>query len=820
MLVPMSWLRALLPTLGDTPGREVADALVRAGLEVERVERLGVDRLVVGRVLAFEPEPQKNGKTIRWCQVDTGEDEPRGIVCGAANFAVGDLVAVCLPGAVLPNGMEIAQRKTYGHVSDGMICSARELALGDDHDGILVLAAGEPGADASALLCLDDEVLDIAVTPDRGYQLSIRGVAREAASVLELTFDDPGSGAVPPLPAGHPVRIEDLTGCDRYVAVTVEALGEAATPEAMARRLSRAGMRPISLAVDVTNHVMLELGQPLHAFDADRLTGAIVVRRAAPGERLVTLDGVDRALDSGDLVIADDTGPIALAGVMGGAATEITATTTRVLLEAAHFAPVTVARTARRHKLPSEAARRFERAVDPALAPVAARAAARLLAELAGARISAQTDLDHRPAAVPIAMPADLPSRVGGRLVEATDVVRHLVAVGATVQLAGAEQDATDRDAPRHARLTVTPPPWRPDLVAPIDLVEEVLRLEGLDLLPSVLPLAPGGGGLTTRQRQLRAVSRALAAAGWVQVGTSPFTAPGAGRDSEPELAVRNPLSAQESVLRTSLLPGMAAAAGRNVARGRADVALFETGSVFRDRRGAPLPPAAPALRPSIEVLAALDASLPEQPLHAGWLITGAAEPPGWWGPGRPADWTDAVAAAQAVARSVGLELTVASAATHPWHPGRCAALLLGGAVVGHAGELHPDATLAWGLPAGSCAGEVDLGPLLAAAGAVVAAPRPSTYPPSAVEVALVVGPAVGAAAVEAALRAGAGPLLESVGLLNVYVGPPIPAGDRSLAYRLRFRAPDRTLSGEEVNVLRDAAVAAAAATTGASLRA
>ncbi len=815
MLVPMSWLRAVLPALGERTGREVADALVRVGLEVERVERLGVEHLVVGEVLDLAAEAQRNGKTIRWCQVEVGEGEPRGIVCGAENFAVGDRVVVSLPGAVLPGGFAIARRKTYGHWSDGMICSARELGLGADHEGILVLDRGVPGDDASVLLGLDDEVLDIAVTPDRGYQLSVRGVAREAAAALGLPFTDPGLAELAPLPAGVDVRVAEAAGCDRYVALTVERLDPAApSPAWLAARLVRAGLRPISLAVDVTNHVMIELGQPLHAFDADRITGPLVVRAAEAGERLRTLDGVERTLDPEDVVIADATGPVALAGVMGGAATEISPTTTRVLLEAARFEARRVARTARRHRLPSEAARRFERGVDPALAPVAARAAAALLAALGEAVAVAATDVDHRVADLPILLPADLPTRVGGREVGPAVVAGHLRAVGCHVDGGGP--------------FGVTPPPWRPDLLAPIDLVEEVLRLDGLDLLPSVLPLAPGGGGLSPRQRHRRAVSRALAAAGWVEVGTTPFVEPGAGRDAEPELAVRNPLSAQESVLRTSLLPGLAAAVGRNVARGRADVALFEVGAVFRDRRGPALEPALPAVRPSVEVLAALDASLPEQPLHAGWVITGAAERAGWWdhadperrrSGGRPADWSDAVAAATVLATALGLTLEVSAGAAPPWHPGRCAALSLGGVVIGWAGELHPETVAAYGLPAGACAGELDLGPLLAAAGGVVAAPRPSAYPASSVDVALVVVADVPQARVLAALREGAGPLLEEVELFDVYAGPPIAAGHRSLAYGLRFRAPDRTLSGEEVNAARDAAIAAAARSSGAVLR-
>ena len=808
MLAPLSWLRAVLPALADRSGREVADALLRVGLEVERVERLGVEHLVVGRVLGYEEETHKNGKTIRWCSVDVGEDEPRGIVCGASNFATGDSVAVALPGAVLPGDFAISRRTTYGHVSDGMICSARELGLGEDHTGILVLGPdAEVGADASALLGLDDEVLDIAVTPDRGYQLSMRGVAREAAAALALPFTDPAAVEVPDLPAGVAVALDDLLVCDRYVALTVEGLDPAApSPDWLRRRLARTGIRSVSLAVDVTNHVMLELGQPLHAFDADTLRGGIHVRRARPGEALETLDHARRTLHPEDAVIADDSGPIALAGVMGGAVTEISATTSRVLLEAAHFPPVPVARAVRRHRLPSEAARRFERAVDPALCRAAATRAARMLADLGGARAVAVTDVDHRARPVSVAMAADLPSRVGGREVAPAAVAAALEQVGCTV---------TGSDP-----LLVEPPPWRPDLLEGVDLVEEVLRLEGLERLPSVLPVPPGLGGLTLAQRRTRALSRALAAAGYVETVTSPFAAPGAGRDGLPELAVRNPLSAEESVLRTSLLPGLAAALARNVARGQSDVALYELGAVFRDRRGPHLPPPKAARRPEADVLAALDASLPEQPIHLGWLIAGNADPAGWWGPGRPADWADAVDAARAAAAAVGLVLFVSAGEQPPYHPGRCAALTVDGVPVGWAGELHPEAAEAFRLPAGTCGGELDLAPLLAGTERVVEAPRPSPYPASSVDVALVVADGVPQADVLAALRRGAGPLLEQVALFDVYAGDQLPPGSRSLAYTLRFRAPDRTLAGAEVTAARDAAVAAAGAATGARLRA
>ena len=390
MRVPLSWLRDYVDLPEDIDPEAVGAALVRAGLEVERVEVLGEDvtGVVVGQVLAFDAEPQKNGKTVRWCQVEVGEAQPRGIVCGAGNFAVGDKVAVALPGSVLPGPFPITARRTYGHVSDGMICSARELGLGDEHDGILVLPPDSAiGADVVAAFGLRDAVLDIAVTPDRSYCLSVRGVAREAATAFGLPFRDLGLVPAPPADDdGYPVVVLDTVGCDRYTARTVSGIDPTrVSPMWLQRRLILAGMRPVSLVVDVTNHVMLDLGQPLHAFDRDQLVGAITVRAAEPGERITTLDGVDRVLAHGELLICDDKGPVALAGVMGGRRAECSATTTSIVLESAHFAAVPTARAARRHKLPSEASRRFERGVDHALSPSAAQAAVGLLVRLAGA---------------------------------------------------------------------------------------------------------------------------------------------------------------------------------------------------------------------------------------------------------------------------------------------------------------------------------------------------------------------------------------------------------------------------------------------------
>ncbi len=822
MRAPLSWLREHADLPPDVTGRDLATRLVAAGLEVETVEQPGHDirgPVVVGRVVAFEDETASNGKTIRWCTVDVGEAEPRGIVCGALNFAVDDRVVVALPGSTLPGGFAITARKTYGHVSDGMICSSRELGTGDDHTGILVLD-GEPGVgeDAVALLGLRDEVLDIAVTPDRSYCLSIRGIAREAATAYGVAFHDPA--AIAPLPvdgSGHPGEIADPTGADRLVLRTVTGLDPTAvSPVWLQRRLVLCGMRPVSLAVDITNYVMLETGQPLHAFDRTRLSGPIVVRRAAPGERLETLDHVVRDLDPEDLLITDGSGPIGLAGAMGGLTTEIDSGSTELVLEAAHFDAVAVARAGRRHKLTSEAAKRFERGVDPELGPVASTRAVQLLTELGGASHAGSVEVRHPREPVVIPLDPARPGRTAGLEIPADTVARHLEQVGASV----------DRSGPT---WSVTPPTWRPDLTDPADLDEEVIRLVGYDSVPALLPVAPAGPGFSDTQRLRRRIGQALAYSGLVEAPSYPFVGQEAldglglpvDDDRRNALRLANPLSDEEPLLRTTLLPGLLSTLRRNLGRGNTDVSLFELAPVFRPGPAELPEPPRPRLdrRPTDEEVRALDAALPAQPWRVAAVLSGDLDQRGWWGPGRPAAWPDAVQLARLVAEQARVTLTVTADQHAPWHPGRCAALHVDGRLVGHAGELHPRVVAAFGLPDRTCAMEVDLD-LLGADHAPVPAPRISTFPVATQDVALVVPAGTPAAEVEAALRAGGGELLESVRLFDVYRGSQVGEGRASLAFALRFRAPDRTLTADEASAARQAAVAEAARRTGAVQRA
>jgi phenylalanyl-tRNA synthetase beta chain len=828
MRIPYSWLRDVVragaPEWDVAPG-DLEQAFVRIGHEVEDVIVLGpVDGpLTVGRVAAVE-ELTGFKKPIRACKVDVGEQQPRDIVCGATNFVVGDLVVVALPGTTLPGGFAIAARKTYGHTSDGMICSAAELGLGADHSGILVLPPGtaEPGAGGAAVLGLDDVVFDLAITPDRGYCMSVRGLAREIACAYDLDFIDPAA-VVAELPRDEqawPLTVAPETGVRRFALRPVTNIDPAAvSPWWLQRRLLLSGIRSISPAVDATNYVMLELGHPMHAHDLNRITGGFDVRFARPGETVETLDDIERTLDPADVLIVDDVATAAIAGVMGSGSTEMRDDSTDVLLEAAVWDPAAVSRTARRLHLPSEAARRYERGVDPAISVAALDRCAALLAEITGGDVSPTlTDWRGDPpvadwAGPPVELAADLPDRIAGVDYCPGTTVRRLTQIGATVAEAGDS-------------LTVTPPSWRPDLLQPADFVEEVLRLEGLEVIPSVLPPAPAGRGLSAVQRRRRAVGKSLALSGYVEILPSPFLPAGvfdlwglpADDSRRHSTQVLNPLEADRPHLATTLLPGMLEALSRNVSRGIVDVALFAVAQVVQpteQTKGVGLIPV--DRRPTGEEIAALDASLPRQPQHVAVVLTGLREPRGPWGDGRRSDAADAFEAVRIIARASGIDVQLRAAQYLPWHPGRCAEVLVGETVVGHAGQLHPAVIERAGLPKGTCAVELDLDaiPIVDA----LPAPRVSPFPAVFQDVNLVVDADVAAQAVADAVRVGAGELLEEVRLFDVYAGPQIGENRKSLTFALRFRANDRTLTEDEASAARDAAVRCAAEHVGAVLR-
>ncbi len=610
--------------------------------------------------------------------------------------------------------------------------------------------------------------------------------------------------------------VDDPQGCPVFAARTVTGFDPTSpTPGWLARRIQLAGMRPISLAVDVTNYVMLELGQPIHGYDRAKLAGPIRVRRATAGEQLTTLDDVRRTLSPEDLLICDDSGPIGLAGVMGGQTTELSASTTDIVIEAAHFEPVTIFRAQKRHKLPSEASKRFERGVDPTLPAAAADRVAELLVAYGGGTIEpGATLVGTPPEPRTITIPIDLPARITGMDIASHTTIANLEAVGCVVD-AGADT------------LTATVPSWRPDLSDPFDLVEEVARIVGYEDVPSVLPTAPAGRGLTPAQSMRRRVGRTLAGEGYAEVLNFPFVGESdldrLGLDvadaRRTTLRLANPLSSEEPLMTTTLLPGLLRTVARNVSRGTTDLALFETAPVTQPHSGSGAPILPVDRRPTDGEWDDLAKAVPQQPLHLAFAVCGDRDRAGWWGEGRPAGWNDVIETARVVARALGLELTVRSAAVAPWHPGRCAELLVGETHVGHAGELHPKVCRSFGIPPRTSVAELDLDVLLACAVAVPKAPTFSTYPVAKEDVALVVAADLPAEELAATLREGAGPLCESVRLFDVYTGPQVGEGLKSLAFALRFRAPDRTLTEKDTSVARDAAVALAVQRHGAEQR-
>jgi phenylalanyl-tRNA synthetase beta chain len=837
MRIPLSWLADYVDVLPGSTPEDVHAALVKVGLEEEEIHRFEISGpVVVGEVLDFVEEPQTNGKTIRWCQVRVAPDGERasdggepvhGIVCGAHNFFPGDKVVVTLPGSVLPGPFPIAARKTYGHVSDGMIASARELGLGDEHNGILRLAElgidAPVGTDAIALLGLDDAAVEVNVTPDRGYALSIRGIAREYAHSTKQAFRDPAAAVTAADGTGFSVVIDDeapirgRTGASVFITRVVRGVDPAApTPAWMIARLVLAGIRSISLVVDVTNYVMIELGQPIHAYDLAKLQGGITVRRAKEGETLRTLDGQTRTLDPEDLLITDESGPIGLAGVMGGASTEVGDTTSDVLIEAANFDPVSVARTARRHKLPSEASRRFERGVDPQVARAAAARVVQLLEQLGGGHADELgSSSGEFESGTPILLPHGFVSTVVGVEFSDDEVRSTLAEIGGEIR-------------ETEGGLLVTPPSWRPDLKDEPDLAEEVARIVGYDRIPSVLPVAPPGRGLTRDQHLRRQVATALAASGLTEVLVYPFVTQAQndlfgspGDESVPSVRLANALDASVPLLRASLLPGLLETAKRNLSRGLTDLALFEIGLVFRPGSTvtgtAELPPG--AVLPEADVLARLEQGIPAQPRMVGALFTGDStlKQPGL--AAVPAGITDALAAVRTLETALGVHLAVRQGSHKALHPGRTAEVLVDGERVGYAGELLPRLAEDSDLPRVVGVLELNLDRLLASAGREIDVKPISSFPAATQDLSLVVGRTVAAADVLAAVVEGAGELLEDARVVDDYRGSGVPDDSKSLTFALRFRAADRTLTAAEASEAKLAGARLAGERFGAAVR-
>ena len=819
MKIPLSWIREFADIPLTATIAEIDEAFVRVGFEVESIEEQGSDLtgpLVVAHVLEIE-ELEGHKKPIRYVGLDCGEGSTRYVICGATNFAVGDLVVAALPGAVLPGDFAISARETYGKTSNGMICSARELGISDEHSGIIVLPAdcAPVGTDAIALLEINDLIIDVAVNPDRGYALSLRGLARELAASMNVSFRDPAQAVdatkYPVNSAGVAISIDDSDAASVAYLRTIQGFNaQSPSPIWMRRRIEKCGMRSISLGVDITNYVMLELGQPLHAFDRDKISGSLHIRRAGKEKTFTTLDSQERSLHADDLMVADDKQSLALAGTMGGLSSEVTDSTTSIALEGVRFNPVDIAKNSRRHKLSSEASRRLERSVDPLMAEISTARAIALFIELGGASYVG-TSVSGNPV-----LPANVTidpthiSRLLGFEIAPSVVREKLEIVGCAI----AEKSPTS--------WAITPPSWRGDLQVTADFVEEVARMIGFDAIPSTLPVGKAGAGLSPMQSRKRSTGLFLANNGFTEVYNYPFVSPelvellGFKGERAKGFRLANPMSEEFPLLRTHLLPGLLTTAARNIGRGAKNIALFEIGSIFRDTT--PLAEQEIVLtsqRPTPAQLRKIYDGVPIQPLHVGGVIAGSFNPEGWKGKGRTADWNDAIGYAIRIIEQTGNSWSITHSDFAPWHPGRCAELQVDGKPVAHAGELHPRTCSALGLPARSVAfvvalSALDFRPPLTSSTLL-------TMPAAVQDIAVVVKNTVPAFAVESALREGAGDLLESITLFDRY--DKLDDGDISLAYSMVFRAPDRTLTADEVSGYREAAAAMAAAQCGATVR-
>ena len=816
MRAPLSWLREFVEIPKNLSAEDIAQGLVRVGFEVEEIIVQGKDvqgSLVFAEVLSIE-EITEFKKPIRYVGLDCGEKQTRFVICGATNFNVGDIVVVALPGAVLPGDFQIAARETYGKTSNGMICSAKELALSDDHAGIMAFSKNQVSIkdDVRQTLLIDDVIFDVAVNPDRGYALSIRGVAREIAGAFNLKFTDPvqalrtlsfantGKGVQP--------KIDDKNCASIFYIRTMSNFdSSASTPVWMRRRIEKMGMRSISLVVDVTNYVMLELGQPLHAFDRHKIKGSLHLKRAGKGEKFTTLDGQIRMLDPMDLMVTDDEKPLALAGTMGGASSEISESTTEIALEAVRFDPIAVAQNSRRHKLSSEASRRLERGVDPSLAEFASARFVQLLTENSSAQHveTAFTGEAKFPPTFSID-PHDV-SKILGFEVKPEEVARTLRVVGCDVD---------------EKKWVIDPPSWRADLANTSDIAEEVARIIGYESIPSILPNRPLHASLTSLQKRRRVIAQYLANRGFAEVLTFPFTNQKTIDDMgfvgprAATYAIANPMSDENPLLRVHLIPGLIEVAARNISRGAKSFAIFEMGSIFRSSQKleAAVSPDV-AKRPSADVISKIFASVPQQAEMVSGLLVGKKEEDSWQGKSADYGWNDAIAFAQEILELAHLDYEVKRSDLAPWHPGRCAELIVDGKVVAHAGEIHPRILSQYNLPARSSAFAINLGALPESE--MVRPHRVGVMPAAMQDVALIVDSSVTAQQVQSALVEGAGDLLESISLFDRY--DKVGDGKVSLAFTLTFRAPDRTLTSEEVSAMRESATSLASKRCGAVVR-
>ncbi len=791
MRVPLRWLQEFI----DLPTTDVEDlsyALDMLGHTVESVERLDVgwSGVYVGQVLEIGDHPDAD--KIRVCQVDSGEG-PTQIICGAWNFERGATVAVARPGAVLPGGFEIGRREIRGVESNGMICSERELDIGDDHAGILVLDDGlDLGMEFADVVELPDIVFDLEIGTNRPDALSLVGIARDLGAWFEVEHHVPPvemetvSGATPVT-----VEIADPTGCRRFTAREITGVSIAESPLAVRHRLHKVGVRTISNVVDVTNYVMFELGHPLHAFDADTIEGdRLVVKRAAEGETLYTLDHVERKLSTEDLIIYDDAGPTSMSGTMGGARSEVAETTTRVLMEAASWDPPTIMSMWRRHDLRSEAATRFERGVDPNLADVSNQRASAMVAALSGGQVLEgavdEVAVDVTPRTIEFTV--DEVQRILGPGFTKQEVRRILESLGMTVE--GSEP------------MKVTVPTFRPDVTRAADLVEEVARIHGFDKFEATLPTGPSGG-LTVEQHRQRSLFAALSGVGLTQAVNLPFVnvtdLEALGVDGVSLLTVANPLRDEESKLRPMLLPGLLNSIRYNQSHGNRSVALFEAGKVFFSDPDPDEP------------------RLPLQYDRLGWALVGDVGLSDLGTADRVADGNVSLAIWRHVAERMGLEGEVRRGEAPGLHPGRTAEIVIDGRRIGVVGELTPGAARAYEIDGRVAVAELDLAPLLAPVPPTLST-VPSVYPPVDFDLSFLIDTDGTARSLLAATSDAANGLVESAHVFDEFRDRSLGEGRRALAIRYRLRAPDRTLEAKEIAGIREAMIDAAGG-IGATLR-
>ena len=786
MLVSFDWLKELVST--DSTPAQIADMLTMGGVEVEAVEDTRPDftNVVIGHLRKVSPHP--NADKLVLCEVDVGDPSPLGIVCGAANMKEGDKVPVAVVGAKLTGGLKVKKTKIRGETSMGMMCSERELDLGDDHEGIMILppetAVGAPFDEAMGL---NDVVLELGITPNRPDCLSMIGVAREVAAMAGTTarppeFDVPEEG--PEITSLTSVTIDDADGCPRYAARIVEEVKIGPSPLWMQQKLMKAGLRPLNNVVDITNYVLIELGHPLHAFDYNKLgENRIIVRRAQSGELIETLDGVKRELSEQMLVIADAQNAVAIAGVMGGATSEVTEQTATVLIESAYFDPVSIRRTSKSLGLSTEASYRFERGADPEMAITALDRTASLIAELAGGKI-AKGRVDEYPRKIEcprIRLRYTRINKILGIDVPKDKVASILSSLG--FGIASEESEALD----------VLVPSYRPDVTAEIDLIEEVARTYGYGKIASTYPQDS-----TVMSRGLKPVApeeicrHVLTASGFSEIITYSFGAPskmadfaakGAGARSNP-IKMKNPLTEDASVMRTTIIPGVLESIRTNANAGNKNLKMFETGKIY---------------------LPAPGDVLPDEKMCVCAATTGLSRGMDWKGKPTDVDFFDLKGVTEKLIELMGLEGIQTAKAVHKgFHPGICADIIVGNEVVGKIGEIHPATLDGYGIDQTVFLFEIDLDAAMGGPKAEGSYERFSRYPHAERDLAVVVDEGIEAAAINAAILESGGDILRDVTLFDIYKGKQVGDNKKSLAFGLRFQSNERTLTDEEIAARSD----------------